>query len=135
MPHSTPAGGGVIDQLRKAETSLIRLNAFAQTLNAFRKEHELTLAEAAELTGISASTLSRIENAKFAPKLETMATLCDWMGVPIEDFADIQGDSENRETLERVAVHLRADRKLSAKAAQQIIDVVKALYKQHTRDE
>lgn len=135
MPHSTPAGGGVIDQLRKAETSLIRLNAFAQTLKAYRREHELTLAETAEQTGVSASTLSRIENSKFVPKLETMATLCDWMGVPIEDFAEIHGEDESRETLERVSVHLRADRKLSAEAAQQIIDVVRALYETHTRDE
>ena len=133
MPQPTPTGGGVIDQLRNAETSLIKLNAFAQTLKAYRKENKLTLAETAEQTGVSASTLSRIENAKFAPKFETVVTLCDWMEAPIEDFAEIHVESEN--TLERVAVHLRADRKLSTDGAQQIIEVVKALYEAHARKE
>lgn len=134
MPQTTQSMESVLDEIRNTEATITKLDAFARTLRAYRDEHDLTLAKTAEQTGVSASTLSRIENGRLAPKFETMVTLCDFMDVPIADFADLREAGQERDTIERVAVHLRADRKLSTRAAQQIIDVVKALYAVHAQE-
>ena len=135
MARTTQDRASVLDEIRDTETSISRMSAFARTLKAYRDEHDLTLTAVADQTGISPSTLSRIENGKLVPKFQTMARLCDLMDVSIEDFTEHRGGGEERETMEQVAVHLRADRKLSTKAAQQIIDVVKALYAQHAKND
>lgn len=133
MPLKTPFGGGVLDQLQHATSPLVKLKEFAAILRAYRAEQDLTLNDAARETGISASTLSRIENAKFAPKLETVVALCNWMNISAGEFTEFHTDDELRTTTEKVEVHLRADRKLSAEAAKEIIDVVRALYEYHTK--
>lgn len=133
MPLVTPSGGGVLGQLQHAETSLVKLEELAAILKAHRSEHDLTLNDAARETGISASTLSRIENAKFSPKLETVVALCNWMNISADRFTEFHTEEEFSTTPEKVEVYLRADRKLSAAAAREIINVVRHLYEYHTK--
>lgn len=46
-----------------------------------------SLRETAEEIGdISPSTLSRIENGKHYPGLDTFSSLCDWMNMPMDYF-------------------------------------------------
>lgn len=48
-------------------------------------ELDLDMRTCAINIGISAATLSRIENGK-TPDIETLATVCHWISKPINDF-------------------------------------------------
>ncbi|NJK44858.1 MAG: helix-turn-helix transcriptional regulator [Pleurocapsa sp. SU_196_0] len=119
--------------LDHAEESLIRLNELAKMLKAVREERDLTLIEAAKEIGLSSATLSRIENSKYTPRVENLGQICEWLGVPASRFIESESPSNQRSegTLEGISVHLRADRKLSAEAASELIDVIKTLYNRY----
>lgn len=50
-------------------------------------EKELTVREAAKEIGVSASTISRIENGKTC-EIESFLKICEWMGMFPEDYID-----------------------------------------------
>ncbi len=49
----------------------------------FRAAHELTAAELAERAGLSQAMLSKVENARTSPSLQTLARLSQALGVPL----------------------------------------------------
>jgi transcriptional regulator with XRE-family HTH domain len=63
-------------------------------LRALRRARGATLAELAAETGLTSSTLSRLENGRLRPTLEQMLPLARAHGVPIEDLvqAPLTGD-------------------------------------------
>jgi transcriptional regulator with XRE-family HTH domain len=63
------------------------LDGVGQRLRAVRTQRGLTLTEAAERTGISKSTLSRLENGQRRPSLELLLPLAHLYRVPIDDLA------------------------------------------------
>lgn len=114
----------------QAERSLVRLDELAESLKKARKERDgLTLAEAAVQIGLSPATLSRIEQAKYVPKYETLAKICEWLGEPVDTYLEIlTPPSASGDTLSEIALHLRADKKLSKEAARELIDIITTLY-------
>lgn len=128
MPTTTPPGGGVTNLPHDHEASPIRFDEFAAAVKAHRKKLEFSLVQASEATGVSPATLSRVENAKLYPRFETIHTLCNWMKIPLSEFMVSPTEFNERDTLEKVAVHLRADKNLSHKAADEIVNFVRALY-------
>lgn len=118
-----------------AGTTANRLKELSATLRAHREKYGLSLSEVAEETGVSTATLSRIENAKFYPKLETLSVLCNWMQVPLSQFAPSTTEVDERETLEKVEAHFRADAKLSQEAAEEIVRVMRGLYRLHAKEQ
>lgn len=56
----------------------LRLELFATDVR--RRRGALHLRELAASIGVSASTLSRVENEHKAPDLRTFAALCRWLG-------------------------------------------------------
>ena len=116
--------------LDHAEESLVRLNELAKMLKTVREERDLTLIEAAKEIGLSSATLSRIENSKYTPRLENLGQICEWLGVSPDRFIEsgIAPPPGSVSTIEGISVHLRADRKLSAEAASELIAVIKTLY-------
>lgn len=66
--------GDALIMQRKAisETADPQDNAFHDRIVALRKERGLTLQECARLTGVAASTLSKIERAELSPTLSTL---------------------------------------------------------------
>lgn len=58
---------------------------FGVAINLKREMEGVSLRDLAEITGISASTLSRIENAE-KPDIDTMITLVDWLHLSIDRF-------------------------------------------------
>ena len=52
-------------------------------LRGHRASRALTLRQAAEEVGVSASTLSRIEKGKVRPDLPTIQELVRWIGIPL----------------------------------------------------
>lgn len=51
-----------------------------------RKMLEFSTRELAEIVGVSAPTISRVENEEGAPDMATFARLCDWLGFEPNDF-------------------------------------------------
>ncbi|MGA6164986.1 helix-turn-helix domain-containing protein [Amycolatopsis magusensis] len=62
------------------------LAAVGPRLRALRKQRGFTLAELAVTTGISESTLSRLENGGRRPNLELLLPLARSYGVPLDDL-------------------------------------------------
>ncbi len=71
-------------------------------LRTTRQEHELTLAELAERTGISLSTLSRLESGQRKATLELLLPLARTYGVAIEDLIGSVGTEDPRVSLRPV---------------------------------
>ena len=132
MPTTARSQVDATSGAAQANNQPIRLVEFASALKAHRRREGLTLTEAADATGISAATLSRIERAKFHPRFETAHALCAWMGVPLSEFATSQSQDQ-RDTLEKVETHFRADAKLSPEAAEEIMGLIRGLYQVKTQ--
>ena len=122
--------------LDHVQESLVRLNELANMLKTTRQERDLTLIDAAKEIGLSSSTLSRIENSKYTPRLENLGQICEWLGVSAERFIDSGSNPDpfSAGTIEGIAVHLRADRKLSADAAAELISIIKTLYNRYSTE-
>ena len=76
------------------------LSAVGPRLRALRQERDITLSALAESTGISVSTLSRLESGQRKPTLELLLPLAQAYGVPLDDLAGGPATGDPR-------VHLR----------------------------
>lgn len=59
---------------------------FAEQLLVRQKENKLSVRKAAKEIGISASTLSRINNQQKTPDLETFYLCVKWIGMEMDFF-------------------------------------------------
>lgn len=75
--------------------------AIGRQIRVFRKQHDMTVAEMAKMTGLSAGMLSKIENGNTSPSLTTLQTLAEALSVPLTAFFR---DFEEK----RKAVHTRS---------------------------
>ena len=83
-----------------------------------------------EIGGVSASTLSRLEQGN-TPDLETFARLCAWLGVAADDFVVSEKRSARvaeAPTPEFIEAHLRADRILPQKAIDALAEMIRLAY-------
>lgn len=62
-----------------------------QRIKGLRAEQGLSLRDLAEISGLSANTISLIENEKNSPTLSTLQCLAQALDVPITDFFQDQG--------------------------------------------
>lgn len=104
-----------------------KLSAMLRTKRAARGLR--TVAE--EIGGVSASTLSRIEQGN-VPDLESFMRICQWLGVS----ADVFRPKQNTGTLigspavsEVIEAHLRADRTLPPEAIDALSQMIRFAYK------
>lgn len=87
-------------------------------------------ATATEIGGVSASTLSRVEQGK-VPDLDTFLRLCRWLGVSPDEFTDGPSGPQTDDGGQRVdviAAHLRADRTLDRETARALERMVRLAY-------
>jgi transcriptional regulator with XRE-family HTH domain len=77
------------------------LNQVGPRLRALRTQRDITLAALSEDTGISVSTLSRLESGQRRPTLELLLPLAQVFGVPIDELVGAPTTGDPR-------VHLRA---------------------------
>jgi transcriptional regulator with XRE-family HTH domain len=75
--------------------------AIGREVRAFRKRQGFTVADLAEMTGLSIGMLSKIENGVTSPSLSTLQTLANALSVPLTAFFR---QYEER----RTAVHTKA---------------------------
>lgn len=90
-PHSTPSDG---------REKVLEV-AIGREVRAYRRKQQITVAELAELTGLSIGMLSKIENGNTSPSLSTLQTLANVLSVPLTSF--FRRFEENRE-----AVHTKS---------------------------
>ncbi len=60
--------------------------AIGREVRAYRRQQEITVAELAQLTGLSIGMLSKIENGNTSPSLSTLQTLANVLSVPLTSF-------------------------------------------------
>ena len=61
-------------------------NQIGARLKEIRRTLDRTLAEVSQMTGVSISNLSKIENNQISPSFDIMKRICDGFGLSIEDF-------------------------------------------------
>ncbi|MFG3342309.1 helix-turn-helix domain-containing protein [Glycomyces sp. NPDC048151] len=81
------------------------LDAVGPRLRALRKEREATLADLSEQTGISVSTLSRLESGSRKPTLELLLPLAKAHGVTLDDLVDAPATGDPRIHMRPVTRH------------------------------
>ncbi len=82
-----------------AELSSV-LDAVGPRLRALRAERRLTLGEVSAASGVSVSTLSRLESGQRRPNLELLLPIAQLYGVPLDDLVGAPATGDPR-------IHLR----------------------------
>lgn len=115
----------------------------AELGNAIRRRREqqgMSLRDLADETGVSASTLSRIENGTGKPDADNIARLAAWLDMPIERVMH-HGNRPasdpkpvvyypHESTPEIVEAHLRADKHLTPQTAKALSELFRVAYTQ-----
>lgn len=106
-------------------SSKVNLELLASMIKAKRGEKGLRAA-AGELEGVSASTLSRIEQGKI-PDLETFVNICKWLEVPTDTFTggSLQTTMSSKSS---VVAQLRADKGLEPETVKMLISMIDMAY-------
>src|SRR5256885_271829 len=118
----------------------------AELGNAVRRRREqqgLSLRDVADKTGVSASTLSRIENGTGKPDADNIARLTAWLDVPMERILSGRHPQEEESkaviyypqepTPEIVEAHLRADKSLTPETAAALSELFRVAYTQFSK--
>ena len=110
-----------------------------------REQQSLSLRDVADQTGVSASTLSRIENGTGKPDADNIARLASWLDMPIERVMHHGQHSPSdpkpvvyyphESTPEIVEAHLRADKHLTTETAKALSELFRVAYKQFSQTE
>src|SRR5881398_2223651 len=108
-----------------------------------REQQGLSLRDVADVTGVSASTLSRIENGTGKPDADNIARLALWLDMPIERVMHHGQRSASdpkpvvyyphESTPEIVEAHLRADKHLSPQTAKALSELFRVAYTQFSQ--
>ena len=117
----------------------INTSELGHAVNRRREELGLSLRDVADKTGVSASTLSRIENGTGKPDADNIARLAAWLDMPIERVMHHghRGLDPNpvvyyphESTPEIVEAHLRADKHLTPETARALSELFRVAYTQ-----
>jgi transcriptional regulator with XRE-family HTH domain len=103
-----------------------------------REETGQSLRDVADVTGVSASTLSRIENGTGKPDADNIARLTNWLDMPIDRVMNKSAAADvepviyypHEATPEIVEAHLRADKNLTPETANALSELFRVAYKQ-----
>src|SRR3712207_4254100 len=121
--------------------SLVNTVELGRAIRRKREELGLSLRDVADETGVSASTLSRIENGTGKPDADNIARLTGWLDMPMERVMGNRasaGDGEDKAvvyfpheaTPDIVEAHLRADRNLTPETAKALSELFRVAYQQ-----
>jgi transcriptional regulator with XRE-family HTH domain len=121
--------------------SLISTSELGKAIKRRREELRLSLRDVADVTGVSASTLSRIENGTGRPDADNIARLTQWLDMPVDRLMK-KPSTDNVEpviyypheaTPEIVEAHLRADKKLTPETANALSELFRVAYQQFSK--
>jgi transcriptional regulator with XRE-family HTH domain len=101
---------------------------FYAALDAERLSRQITWKKAAEESGVSASTLTRLAQGR-RPDVDSMAALLVWSGLSADSFVRTQKRGKRRaEPLAQITAILRGDPHLSNQGAAALEALVKTAY-------
>lgn len=117
--------------------SLISTAELGKAIKRRREELSLSLRDVGDATGVSASTLSRIENGTGRPDADNIARLTQWLDMPVDRLMNHGNDNvepviyyPHEATTEIISAHLRADRNLTPETAEALSELFRVAYKQ-----
>lgn len=121
-----------------ANDNLIDTAELGRAIKRRREELGLSLRDVADVTNVSASTLSRIENGTGKPDADNIAKLTGWLDMPIDRVMSKKTSEDveaviyypHEPTPEIVEAHLRADKNLTPQTAQALAELFRVAYKQ-----
>lgn len=117
--------------------SLISTSELGKAIKRRREELNLSLRDVGDLTEVSASTLSRIENGTGRPDADNIARITQWLDMPVDRL--MKKSDENIEpviyyphepTTEIISAHLRADKNLTPETAEALSELFRVAYNQ-----
>ena len=85
--------------------SLINTVELGRAIKRHREELKLSLRDVADLTQVSASTLSRIENGTGRPDSDNIARLTQWLDMPVDRLMSQRRSTGNLADFGLLAVH------------------------------
>ena len=131
--------------MKSSNKSLVNTQELGRAVKRRREELELSLRDVANVTGVSASTLSRIENGTGKPDADNIARLTSWLDVPMERILAGRNPqtTESKPVVyypqepmpEIVEAHLRADKNLTPETAAALSELFRVAYTQFARNE
>ncbi len=111
----------------------LSIQELGAALRARRSEEDLSLKEVEEIINVSAATLSRIERGH-TPDTAVIGKLAEWLGVNVttagEQASTIRTDADLKN---QIAVHLRANKRLSPDVANAIAQSFEAIMQHEIR--
>lgn len=123
--------------------SLINTEELGRAIRRRREELGLSLRDVADVTNVSASTLSRIENGTGKPDADNIARLTSWLDMPVDRVMKMSGGSKteveavvyypHEATPEIVEAHLRADKNLTPDTAKALSELFRVAYQQFSK--
>ena len=123
-----------------AKKSGVNTSELGDAMRRRREQQGMSLRDVADETGVSASTLSRIENGTGKPDADNIARLAAWLDMPIERVLHHGPRSAadpkpvvyypHESTPEIVEAHLRADRHLTPETAKALSELFRVAYTQ-----
>lgn len=126
--------------MAQSAKSLVNTSELGRAIRRKREELGMSLRDVADETGVSASTLSRIENGTGKPDADNIARLTAWLNVPMERIMggrQLDGDEAKpvvyfpQEAMpDIVEAHLRADRNLTPETAKALSELFRVAYAQ-----
>lgn len=157
MEHKELLGDGAAEQASRE-----RIRALGKLLQQKRVSEHLSLQRAAEQSGVSAATLSRLErqaalkpnsaSSFITPDTSTLTALVHWLGISLEHLLEgtttkpvpslslgsdgsavVEGTSMEASIPQIVEAHLRADRNLSPQAAANLAEMFALAYQQYAQ--
>jgi predicted transcriptional regulator len=118
--------------------SLINTMELGRAIKRRREELNLSLRDVADVTNVSASTLSRIENGTGKPDADNIARLTNWLDMPVDRL--MKNDNvdhiepviyyPHEATPDIVEAHLRADKNLTQETAKALSELFRVAYSQ-----
>src|SRR5258705_11824970 len=131
--------------MNRLSKALVNTAELGRAIRRRREQLDLSLRDVANVTGVSASTLSRIENGTGKPDADNIARLTSWLDVPMERILA----GRNPETIESkpivyypqepmpeiIEAHLRADKNLTPETAAALSELFRVAYTQFARNE
>jgi transcriptional regulator with XRE-family HTH domain len=124
--------------MRSKNASLISTIELGQAIKRRREELSLSLRDVGDLTDVSASTLSRIENGTGRPDADNIARLTQWLDIPVDRLMTKHLNNNvdpvvyypHEKTTDIIEAHLRADPDLSPETAKALSELFRVAYKQ-----
>jgi len=102
------------------------LETLVAALDAGRREQGISWRQVANTAGVSASTLTRMQQGK-RPDVDTFAALVQWLGIPADEF--LTAPDRKQRPSQAASTLLRAKKELSAGAADALMDLLRAAEK------